>query len=209
MDGLSHVKSRRKHGLHALWFYGLGLAWLALGFSACLVPPEGEPPATLENIPPEADLESMRPYAPQTAIPVDRCSDFRVELSQIIDLDSPTLHFRWVANNRLPRARWLRDFDLSSTRKPGEPHRAFARVVPSLDFPDQVEQARNKQAASGVLSLFVTDAPGWEIPSPITPQAEPQDLGRVPSIRRPGQPRPAVVEFRWTFVFGQEGECQP
>lgn len=179
----------------------------ALALAGCVVPPEGETPVPYLNYAPLPELDSLSPYTPITLIRAD-CSSFRVELGRTRDPDSEELRFRWVANNRTSSARWLRDFDVVSTATPGSAHRVFARVVPAVDFPDEVEQAENNKPTSGVLSLFITDAPAWAIAEPETPSADPQDLGQIETASDEESLRPySVSEVRWTFTFGEEGSC--
>lgn len=165
---------------------------------SCLLPPEGRHPLDDLNPPPQVDLEALRPLTPITDVG-RACTSFRVEAAGIVDQNDGRLLLRWVANNRLPSVRHIQD--LVSETAPGVPRNAVLRVDPVADFPEQHDQSATRPS-SGVLSLFITDAPDWADPEPDTSGGQAQDLG---SIEQPVDgPRAEVIELRWTFTLRNE-----
>ena len=174
-------------------------------FWGCLVPPDPRPEPN-PPFPPAVDFSSLRPLEPRVRIRLrPPCRPFRVEVNDIVDEDSRALRARWVVNNNLDGTRLLASETLPPL-DPGTPQRSSWRLDVEADL--DVDGTGLEPGDAPVLSFFVTDAPAF---SEEPPDAGPffdevRDLGRIP------EGAGAVVEVRWTFVFGPNegsGTCPP
>jgi hypothetical protein len=167
---------------------------------SCVLPSNGLPPPDDRNFPPEVSLDELSPAAPITRVSLERTAGhpciFDVKAGSIIDRDSSSLRFRWVADNRSSIAKFIKDEVVPLKG----PTLATHRLVPSEDFLLEPISPRPHS-----LSLFITDAPGWAVPNPQTAPQE-TDLGRIVDLGRdggvtPGASASAVIEVRWVFEF--------
>lgn len=175
--------------------------------SSCLLPPDGSSTDILGPYAPQVDLRNVFPRNPLNTLDPNRCASennevLRVEVEGVVDLDTTGLLFRWVANNRLPNTKLLDDEE--SNQATGMPHSSRLFLDHVADFePDPTEGAKT----TGVLSLFITDAPSWAEPEPRIPRGEAGDLSELaPDLENADQY--SVVELRWTFeYFYGKGSC--
>lgn len=186
-------------------------AMLASFTTACVVPPERNAQEADLNAPPEYDLRSARPPAGRIDMPTDQvnCQILRVGVDSIVDDNDDLLRFRWVANNDRPNTRIV--LDVQSQSDPGVPRGAEVRVVPSTDFSDEWLLGQEPGGTGvGILSLFITDAPEWQVRSVDPQNTDAIDLSRPTDDGSDGGP-PAygVIEVRWAVVFREGVEVCP
>lgn len=165
---------------------------------SCLLPPDGSSSGILGPYAPEVDLQEIYPRSAQTLFDVD-CAGLTLEANAIVDLDSEQLLFRWVANNGADDTKWIDDE--ISVRDPGEIHQTVQPIDHEADL----------QLKTGVVSLLITDAPGWEIERPNVPPGEPADLSGIVESD-PDNPDATfhLTEVRWTFKYEMGSQvCDP
>jgi hypothetical protein len=170
-------------------------------FAGCVLPAEYKGDDPLRRFPPHVDLGSLAPASAKTQLYNDCSRPLQVRVLNIIDLDSEVLNYRWVANNGIDNTRWLADDDSSA------PHNTSYPLRHAADFgfdPAEVP------VYTGVLSLFITDAPAdaWAADPNEVEDGEAFDLGRIEDPN--GQY--AVTEVRWTFEYDEalgEDVCSP
>lgn len=183
--------------------------------NACILPPEGLPPPDDRNFPPEVSLDDLVPAAPITPITLERTPtnlcDFFVSAGKVVDRDSPSLRFRWVADNgrsgltRLLPSTTPEAVLVNDPRCAGPCTLVQFRLFPRLDF----KLGPDPRGEPHSLSLFITDAPGWAIPNPGPFQET--DLGKIATRSTDGGSTPgsgAVIEVRWVFsISSGAGVC--
>lgn len=172
--------------------------------SACLVPPDGDPPIDVLNDPPIVDLDTVAPSQPILRIIVppslERACNVRFS-ARVSDSDDGVLRVRWVADNRTSLVRLIEGDD--DVLVP-EGVRVFSRSI------DVRALTPPLVGVAHTVSLFVSDAPGgWYAPEEeIQEGTTKTDFGRLaPSDG--GTAGGTVVEVRWFLGFELGGECVP
>ncbi|MBX2811131.1 MAG: hypothetical protein KTR25_04955 [Myxococcales bacterium] len=191
---------------NSLGWYCLTTAMISGIFSAaCILPPEEfvqDPP----NYPPHIELDTLIPAEPFIQFGL-RCTNFYIEVNDIIDHNDQQLQGRWVVNNRLPGATPIGEGFALPARAPGSATRTRLRII-STDY--GVDGQEPSEDTTPILSFFVTDAPQWRddvadsIDNPIDDINVPPtnlDFGRIPDGDY------GVVEVRWTLKFVPGGAC--
>jgi hypothetical protein len=160
----------------------------------CLLPPSsGED--LIGPYPPKVDLTKLFPRKPKNRLDPSQCQQsLRVEISDVVDLDTNTLLFRWVANNAVESTIFIDDDESSQT--PGDPHASNVQLFHDAAFEPPANGTR-----TGVLSLFITDAPAWADPNPVVPRGESDDLSAVAPDENGSVTAFTVLEVRWTFEY--------
>ncbi len=166
----------------------------------CLIPPDGKGNDLLGPYPPQVDLSKLFPRSAKTQLYTKCTRSLNLEAT-VSDLDSEHLLFRWVANNGVDNTKWLDDDD--NTKPPGTPHVVIQALEHSLDFGFDPEVVG---FFTGVVSLFVTDAPEWAVSRDVEP-GERKNLGVIDNSSE----QFSLIEVRWTFEYLQElnGVCDP
>jgi hypothetical protein len=192
--------------------WGVMLMLVSSLSSACLLPPEAEITLADLNYPPEYDLRSISPVGSRLDVnPLD-CTSFPVEVGAIWDKDDATLLLRWVANNNRPNTQEIEPPD-RSVAEPGEARSAFTRVAANQHFVDEFTLAASPERPTtvGILSLFITDAPQWQVEDANNAERRTLDLSRVTDDLGvdAGVSPYGVVEVRWSVVFSDRLEGCP
>ncbi len=202
----------RRMGWRTASRWGVMLVLVSNLSSSCLLPPEAELTLADLNYPPEYDLRSISPAGSRLDVNPLECPSFPVEVGAIWDKDDAALLLRWVANNNRVNTQEIEPPD-RSVAEPGEPRSAFARVAANQHFSDEFTLASSPERPTtvGILSLFITDAPKWQIEDANNAERKTLDLSRVTDdldIDAGGNPY-SVVEIRWSVVFSDRLEGCP
>ncbi len=166
----------------------------SMSLSGCVIPPDGLTPEVPGPYPPKIDLTQLIPSAPKTRVDLNCDEQYVLKADNVVDLDSDRLLFRWVANNDFDNTKWLGE--QISEREPGKPHESVQPFEHGVDLrfdPNDLGIV----FFSGVVSLFVTDAPEWAEPISGGTPGEKRNLGRIDD----GGGLWSVVEARWTFEY--------
>ena len=165
------------------------IALVALPLGACVVPPEGIVVSEAHNYPPEIFLEQVRPAAPVLLLGVD-CTEFLVEVDKVTDTDHDQLLYRFITNNGIVSSRKLIfEKEINGT----------LRGVAIKDRIVRTDFIGGQDASPHVLSLFVTDAPAFAVP---TDDTETGNLGTIVADPDGNKIRDfGVVEYRWVVVI--------
>lgn len=151
----------------------------------CILPPDGKSAGTsLGPYPPHVDLAQVFPRKAKLRFHPS-CDNQALDVMGISDPDSDLLLFRWVANNGLENTVLIQD----ESQVTGRP------VNERIDHRDTFGPLAD--GGTGVISLFITDAPVWEDPNPEPAGGESADLSKIPA----GSEDASVVEIRWTFEY--------
>src|SRR5690349_12728824 len=182
--------------------------------SACLVPPDGERPATPTRTPPVFDLESLNPATPVFTVNVDEAGrqDCRFDLEATIEeVDNCFVGVRVVADNRTPFVREIFDSGQSGEENdyPLGSLRGDTCVPPPYRREIQIRaRAMNflPPWVGGVhtISLFVKDTTRhWLIPRGMIGLTETFDAGALEPLDAGESEDGDVVELRWFVIFNQ------
>ena len=161
-------------------------------FVACILPPEDRID-TSAPYPPYVNPTRLDPPTGVVLLNTE-CTLHSVLIQEIADYDSNTLNVRWVANNNLESTNLLSEYQLRLFSE--ETIEDGWRLAPREDL--SVNPAGPVAGDIAVLSYFLTDAPSWEFEDDGTTK----DLGSIP------EGEGYVVEVRWTFTFGETGDCK-
>jgi len=180
--------------------------------AGCLLPPEAELTLADLGYPPEYDIRSVSPPGSRLDVNPLECTSFTVDVGTIWDKDAEDLLLRWVANNSRPNTQQLQPIVRASVNN-GLSTSAFVRVDPRSHFFNEYTLATSpdRPTAVGMLSLFITDAPAWQIEQFDNAERKALDLSRIAAEELPeGELSPySVVEVRWSVVLSDRLEGCP
>lgn len=167
----------------------------AVAMASCVLPPEGMQLSERVNHLPEIDPSSLRPI--ESRFEVDpTCVLFDVSTS-VRDVNDTALLFRFVANAGIGDTRHIRDGEVNPQL--GEYVTIDRPIVLDEAFAAQRLRANTTgQDQVGVLSLFITDAQEWLVPTEDAVVTT-DNLGMIVNPPTDGGREPyGVIEVRWT-----------
>lgn len=185
--------------------WGVLVMWMAsLIPASCILPPEGTTPPPVDNYPPEIDRQSRVPFDVSVDLFVpDPSSGTSCRFpfaARIFDRDHSVLKIRWIADNNSSIVQPLAEDDDFTLPEGAREARITVDTRdltdPLFDFPH-------------VLSLFVTDGPGWDATfDELLESGAKRDGGRARgSTTDAGVPGGAVAEAHWILSF-EQGNCR-